>query len=296
MGETSERTVSEPATFVFDDERVDTVTVKIVNGEVNVVGSEATSARVEVAEVEGPPLTVSLEDGKLTVGYDDLRWNGFLKITRKGWRRRAVVSLTVPQGTAVEVAAVGAGAVVSGISGPTSVQGVGGDTTLVGLSGAVRAQTVSGNVEAQSLSGDLHFTTVSGDLTVVDGTGSAVKADSVSGNMVLDLGTVPGADVRLNTVSGEIALWLPQRGDAEVDASTTSGRVSCAFDELRVDGGWGAKRVSGRVGTGGTRLRAVTVSGAVAVLRRPDPEPDRVPGPDDAGGAPGGPANLRKEA
>ncbi|WP_051951484.1 DUF4097 family beta strand repeat-containing protein [Actinacidiphila yeochonensis] len=296
MGDTSERTVSEPATFVFD-EQVDTVTVKIVNGEVNVVGSEGPSARVEITEVDGPPLKVSLKGGRLTVGYEDLRWNGFLKITRKSWRRRAVVSLTVPQRTAVEVATVGAGAVVSGVSGSTSVQGVGGDTTLVGLSGKVRAQTVSGSVEAQSLSGDLHFSTVSGDLTVVDGTSSAVKGDSVSGNMVLDLGTVPGGDVRLNTVSGEIALRLPEHGDAEVDASTTSGRVSCAFDELRVDGGWGAKRVSGRIGgriDGGTRLRATTVSGAIAVLRRPSLDDS---GHGTPGGAPEtGASGLRKES
>jgi DUF4097 and DUF4098 domain-containing protein YvlB len=87
--------------------------------------------------------------------------------------------------------------------------------------------------------------------------------------MVLDLDPRAGADVRLTTVSGEIAIRIPEPGDADVEANTTTGRVSCAFDELSVTGTWGTKRISGRIGGGGTRLRATTVSGAIAVLRRP---------------------------
>jgi hypothetical protein len=268
-GMPSDRTVAEPEKFVFE-EPVDALCVRIVNGAVNVVGTDDGTARVEVTEIEGPPLKVYRRGGTLTVTYDDLPWKGFLKwLDRKGWQRHAVVSLAVPQHTKVEVGVVGAGAVISGISGDTTVQGVNGDTTLVGLTGPVRANTVAGNVEAQSVSGSLRINTVSGDLTVVEGSGSDVRADSVSGNMVLDLDPSAGADVRLTTVSGEIAIRIPEPGDAEVDANTTSGHVSCAFDELHVTGQWGAKRITGRIGSGGARLKATTVSGAIALLRRP---------------------------
>ncbi|MEU6852558.1 DUF4097 family beta strand repeat-containing protein [Actinacidiphila alni] len=267
---TSERTVAEPEKFVFE-EPVDTLCVRIVNGAVNVVGTDDDGpARVEVSEIDGPPLKVYRKGGTLTVTYDDLPWKGLLKwLDRKGWQRHAVVSLAVPQHTKVEVGVVGAGAVISGISGDTTVQGVNGDTTLVGLTGPVKANTVAGSVEAQSVSGSLRINTVSGDLTVVEGSGSEVRADSVSGNMVLDLDPSAGADVRLTSVSGEIAIRIPEPGDAEVDANTTSGHVSCAFDELHVTGQWGAKRITGRIGTGGARLKATTVSGAIALLRRP---------------------------
>ncbi|WP_327288805.1 DUF4097 family beta strand repeat-containing protein [Streptomyces sp. NBC_01198] len=267
-----ERTVTEPGTFEFED-AIDTLCVRIVGGAVNVVGIEEGPARMEVTELEGPPLIVQREGSSLTVAYEDLSWKGLLKWhDRHGWRRRAVISLAVPQHTSVEVGVVGAGAVISGISGSTLVQGVNGDTTLVGLTGPVKANTVAGNVEAQSVSGDLRVHTVSGDLTVVEGSGSEVTADSVSGSMVLDLDPAGGADVRLTTVSGEIAIRIPEQGDAEVDANTTSGRVSCAFDELQVTGPWGAKRITGRLGSGGARLRATTVSGAIALLRRPPME------------------------
>jgi hypothetical protein len=299
MGGTQDRTVGEPEKFVFE-EHIETLNVRIVNGAVNVVGTDGGPARVEVSEMDGPPLKVQLRGSTLTVTYDDLPWKGFLKWwDRKGRERHAVVSLAVPQNTRVEVGVVGAGAVISGIGGATRVQGVNGDTTLVGLTGSVKANTVAGNVEAQSVSGDLRVNTVSGDLTVVEGSGSQVRADSVSGNMVLDLDPSAGADVRLTTVSGEIAIRIPEPGDADVDASTTSGDVSCAFDELRVTGQWGAKHVTGRLGGGGARLKATTVSGAIALLRRPpldDADTAGAPGP--AGGgrgrAPGTPS-FRKE-
>jgi hypothetical protein len=292
MSGTSERTVTEPEKFVFD-EPVDALSVRIVNGAVNVVGIEDGPARVEVTEIDGPPLKVQLHGSSLTVTYDDLPWRGLLKwLDRKGWRRHAVISLAVPARTRVEVGVVGANAVVSGVCGPTTVKGVTGDTTLVGLTGPVRASTVGGSVEAQAVSGDLHFSTVSGDLTVVEGSGSHVKADSVSGSMVLDLDPSAGADVRLTTVSGEIAIRIPEPGDAEVDANTTSGSVSCAFDELQVTGRGGPGgaptvgrgRITGRVGSGGARLKATTVSGAIAVLRRPPLEDTS-----------GDPASLRKD-
>ncbi|MGW1891176.1 DUF4097 family beta strand repeat-containing protein [Streptomyces sp. NPDC002004] len=267
MGEWS---VGEPTQLTFDAP-VKELRVRIVNGTVNVVGTDEGSARLEVTELDGPPLTVTRQGSTLTVAYDDLPWKGFLKwLDRKGWRRSAVVSLAVPADTRVEVGVVGASAVVSGIDAPAEVKGVTGDTTLVGLSGPVRTDTVSGNVEAQAVTGDLRFNSVSGDLTVVDGAGSSVKAESVSGSMIVDLDRAGSpTDISLTNISGEIAIRLPHPADAEVEANTASGTVSNAFEDLRVSGQWGAKRITGRLGAGNGRLKATTVSGAIALLRRP---------------------------
>lgn len=265
--------VSEPKKLTFDDP-VTALNVRIVNGTVNVVGTDEGSARLEISEIEGPPLVVTQQDGTLTVAYEDLPWKGFLKwLDRKGWHRSAVVSLAVPAGSAVEVGVVGAGAVVSGIRGTTAVRGVSGDTTLVGLSGAVRADTVSGNLEAQAVTGDLRYNSVSGDLTVIEGAGSSVRAESVSGDMVIDLDPAGRpTDIRLTTVSGEVAIRLPHPADAQVEANTASGSVSNAFDDLRISGQWGAKKITGTLGAGTGTLKATTVSGSIALLRRPPAE------------------------
>ncbi len=268
----SEWSVAEPEKLTFD-ESVSELHVRIVNGTVNVVGTDEGPARLEVSEIEGPPLVVTHRDGALTVAYEDLPWKGFLKwLDRKGWRRSAVVTLAVPTGTRVEVGVVGAAAVVSGLEGRTEVKGVSGDTTLVSLAGPVRADTVSGNLEAQALTGDLRFNSVSGDLTVVEA-GSSVRADSVSGSMIVDLDPAGGpTDISLTSVSGEIAIRLPQPADARVEANTASGSVSSAFEDLRVGGQWGTKRITGRLGAGNGRLKATTVSGSIALLRRPAAE------------------------
>lgn len=290
--------VTAPRTLDLE-EPVTALKVRVFGGTVNVVGSPETDrARVEIAEVHGPPLTVSYEDGTLTVGYDDLPWKNFLKfLERKEWQRSAVASVTVPTTVEVELGTVTASAVVSGIGGRTELRGVSGESTLVGLSGPVHAGTVSGRVQAQAVRGDLRFDTVSGDLTVIEGCGGSVQAESVNGDMVLDLDPAAnGTDVQLRTVSGEIAIRLPDPADAEVDANTTSGTVANAFEDLRVDGRWGAKRVTGRLGAGTGRLKASTVSGSLALLRRPPAEDaprDGAPG-DPQGDAPAEPPADRK--
>lgn len=279
--------ISAPQKLEFDHP-VDTLDVRIVNGTVNVVGTDDPGARVEVAEIHGPPLSVRRDGSRVEVVYEDLPWKGFLKwLDRKGRHRHAVVTVSVPADARITVGVVGATAVVSGIRGGTAVRGVSGGTTLVGLTGDVRADTVSGNVETQALRGALRMNSVSGDLSVIDGGGTSVRADTVSGAMIIDLDhTARGADVHLNTVSGEIAVRLAEPADATVEASTAGGAVSTAFDELRVDGQWGAKRLTGRLGDGAGRLRATTVSGTVALLRRPS-------GDDDA--ADGRTTSLRKD-
>ncbi|MEU2434671.1 hypothetical protein ABZ595_00475 [Streptomyces rubradiris] len=273
----SEWSVTEPQKLTFDSPVRD-LRVRVVNGTVNVVGTEAGSARLEVSELKGPPLVVTRDGSTLTVAYEDLPWKGFLKwLDRKGRRRSTVVSLAVPADTRVEVGVVGAGAVVSGIRGSAVIRGVNGDTTLVGVSGPVRAETVSGSLEAQAVTGDLTFHSVSGDLTVVAGSGPSVRADTVSGSLIVDLDPDGPTDVGLTSVSGEIAIRLPHPADAEVEANTASGVLSNAFEGLRVRGRWGAHKITGRLGAGTGRLRATTVSGSIALLRRPPRDEEEHP-------------------
>ncbi|MFC7974814.1 DUF4097 domain-containing protein [Streptomyces cinereoruber] len=287
----TEWSVTEPTKLAPADP-VTRLRIRIVNGAVNVVGTDEDSARVEISEVDGPPLHVSQDGSTLTVGYEDLQWKHVLKLfDRKEYRRRAVVSVAVPAGVDVEVGVVGAEAVVSGIRGRTEVRGVSGDTTLLGLSGPVRAESVSGSLEAQSVTGALHANSMTGDVTVIEGAGGSVRAETISGDMVVDLDPAgldgPPADIRLSSVSGEVAIRLPHPADARVEASTTSGSVSNAFEDLRVGGQWGAKTVTGTLGSGRGTLKATTVSGSIALLRRPEADEDPGAGPSSTPSATG---------
>ncbi|MFD7080321.1 DUF4097 domain-containing protein [Streptomyces sp. NPDC002181] len=288
MAEQKTWSIAEPQKLTFE-EPVTELRVRVVGGTVNVVADEG-PARLEVTALDGPPLYVVQDGATLTVSYEDLPWNGAqgfkewfeakpwkswsrTGLGRKAWERSATVTLTVPAATRVQLAAVSAAAVVSGIAADTDVHGVSGDVTLVGLSGKVGANTVSGGVEAQSLTGKLGFHSVSGGLTVVDGAGGSVRADSVSGDMLVDLAPDPAAplpvDISLNSVSGQVAIRLPHPADARVEANTTTGSLSNAFEDLVVSGNFAAKHITGTLGSGAGTLRATTVSGSIALLRRP---------------------------
>ncbi|GAB2620836.1 DUF4097 family beta strand repeat-containing protein [Streptomyces capparidis] len=273
-----EWTVADPRTLTFDG-GVHSLRVRLYGGEVNVVGTGEGPPRLEVTGVEGPPLLVRLERGVLAVvhrdphGRNPLGW-----LAPRARRRQAVVSVALPAAVRADVGVVTATTVVSGIGGRTRISTVSGDTTLVGVTGRVLVNTVSGSVDAQSVSGDLRVNSVSGALTLVEGTGSRVNAESVSGDMVLDLAPLTasrrGSSVRLSTVSGEIAVRLPSGGDARVDAGTASGTVATAFDELRLHRDHSAKRLHGTLGRGRGRVSVNSVSGSVALLRRPPLDPD----------------------
>lgn len=270
MTGTSEWSIAGARTLSLDETPVEELDIRVVSGTVNVVGTPDPTTRVEVAELSGPPLMVRLSDRRLSVGYDDVPWRGLMRwLDRKGWRRHVVVSVRVPATARLSLGVVGASAVVSGVGGATDVRGINGDVTLVGLSGPVRADTVSGAVEAQSLTGPLKFNSVSGGLTVVDG-GPRLRGDSVSGDMVVDLApSEQPPRLRLSNVSGEIAVRLPEPVNARLRATTASGAVSSGFVELVAQGSWGAKHLAGRLGTGAGSVHCSTVSGPVALLRRP---------------------------
>jgi hypothetical protein len=270
-------TIDAPQKLIIE-QPVSHLKVRTVAGAVNVVAADG-PARLELTEIDGPPLTVTLDGGELTVTYDDLTWTDFnwkalSKIINQWRRRRTVVSLTVPADTRIELGSASSDTVISGVTAPVTVHSASGSTTLVRLSGAVEANTVSGSIEAQSVSGDLKVNTVSGELTVFEGTSGRLKATSVSGAMTVDLAHDSAADVNLTNVSGEVAVRIPAPTDAQVRANTTSGGMSNAFDELRVGGGWGSKQITGVLGKGTGSLKITTVSGAVALLRRPSPEDD----------------------
>ena len=168
----------------LDLEGVRRLEVRMVAGSVDVVGrtedAASGAAQVEVTELEGP-ITVSLENGTLSIVHERLSWGGLLDWVGNR-RATATVSVSVPADCPVELGVVSADAVVSGIAcDRTAVKSVSGDVTLDGVRSDITAQTVSGDLESRQLAGTLRFKTVSGDLTVVRGESDHVKAETVSG-------------------------------------------------------------------------------------------------------------------
>jgi hypothetical protein len=256
----------------LDLEGVRRLEVRMVAGNVDVVGrtedAESGAAQVEVSDLEGP-ITVSLEGGTLTIVHERLTWGGLLDWVGGGRRATATVSVSVPADCPVKLGVVSADAVVSGIAANrTAVKSVSGDVTLDGVRSDITAQTVSGDLETRQLLGTLRFTTVSGDLTVVKGASDAVKAETVSGDLTLDLDPVVGGRIDLSSVSGDVTLRMPDTVGLTVDVTTMSGSLDSAFDGVRTDRKPGKSTLHGQLGDGDGRLTAKTISGDVTLLRR----------------------------
>lgn len=253
--------------------------VRLVAGSVDVVGNGSSDgsegsdgvadAHLEVSQLEGP-LLVTLEGDTLTVAHERLTWGGLFDWVGNR-KASAAVSLSVPPDCPVELGVVSADAVVSGIAADTKVKSVSGNVTLDGVRADISSQTVSGDLETRQLAGRLRFTTVSGDLTVVQGASTQVTAETVSGDITLDLDVPSGGRLDLKSVSGDVTLRLPGSVALQVEAKTMSGSLDSAFAGVSTERRPGKSAMRGQIGAGDGFLQAKTVSGDVALLRRGTP-------------------------
>ncbi|MBV9092599.1 MAG: DUF4097 family beta strand repeat protein [Streptosporangiaceae bacterium] len=247
--------------------------VRLLGGSVAVLATDG-QASLDVADVSGEPLTVTHEDGVLTIAHDNLTWEGLLSWLRPQ-RHSATVTVSVPRTCPVQLGVVSAAAVMSGTSAKASLKSVSGGITLDGITGDVDANTVSGAVEAQGLSGTLSFNTVSGDLTVADGWLERLDANAVNGDVTADIDLDPLGGMHVTTVSGEVTLRLPADADARVSLHSVSGDVRSEFAQLRQSSAPASRSVSGSLGAGSGQVSVTTMSGRVMLLRRArDTQPD----------------------
>jgi hypothetical protein len=269
-------------------ERVAALQVAIVGGHVGVVThDDSPVARLEVAEVEGPPLTVSWDGRTLRVlhGKDatDSVIAALRRLIEEPGRHRAEVSLSMPAHARTTISTVSASVVAGGLRAGLTVNTVSGEVALHDVSGRTKLNTVSGAAECVGLDGDVKLNTVSGAITVQDSRIGAAKLNTVSGEITLDLRN-GRATLASNSVSGDVTVRAPYTGYA-VTATSATGQVV-------VDGRLLAKgRSPGTLtdGDGSLQISANSVSGSVVVLRAAasgPPTPQDAPPNGDRAGRP----------
>ena len=261
----------------------------LAHGRLRVVGTDG-PARVEVRKVGRRGLTVTVEDGTLSIRHpmrEGWHWLGALWWFGMGRPRyNADVTVAVPPKALATLTVVSGSVVASGLRHGASVDVTSGHITLMGLGGTVRAKTISGSIEALGLGGDVRLQTVSGEISLADSSAERLLARTISGSVTCDLDNPYAHEVRLDTTSGQITVRVPEDADLEVNLSATSGRVTSAFPEVRATGSPGMRSARGRIGSGTGMLNAYAVSGSVSLLARPSEDfSDGSPAP--GGSAPG---------
>lgn len=259
--------VSGPQIIELDEIRA--LRVGLVAGRVDVVAhdDDSRSARVEVHDVSGRPLEVSLADGELKVGYGHTLggWESFLdKLRNFSDKDSASVHIAVPRDIRVRLGTVSAEGLLAGMREDAQVSTVSGTVDVDHTHGALAAKTVSGEIAVRDHDGDLTLSTVSGDLTAT-GALSRVTTNSVSGDVTLDL-TSRTATVSATTVSGDITLRLPEGVGVGVESKAVSGRVVVDGRD-RSASRPGRTHFDERSGGTGCYVTASSVSGHLTILR-----------------------------
>jgi hypothetical protein len=267
--------------------------VWMAQGTLRVVGTDG-PARVDVRKIGKSGITVTLDDGVLTVRHTVdrdgwRRWLGPAWWFALGWSRyHGEIVVAVPPAALAGLTVISGSVVASGLRHGATVDVTSGSIRLMGLGGTVRARTVSGSIEAMGVTGDLRMETVSGEIGLAESSADRVYARTISGAVTCDLDNPYAHDVHINTTSGEIIVRVPADADFDVSLNATSGRVTSAFPEVRPVGRIGIHAAGGRIGTGAGTLRASAVSGSVSLLARPSedlgarPDADLDDGPDGA--------------
>jgi len=256
--------ISEPRTIELGT--VHTLKVALVAGRVDIVAHDEPTALVEVSEVIGRDLLVSIDGGTLTVDHPQLRWDNFWEaVTKATGRARADVSIRVPRGIDLKLSVVSANALVWGTHGPAAVNTVSGPVVLDAMEGDLTVNSVSGEVTIRDHRGTVNVKTVGGDVTT-SGEIPALAVNTVSGDLFADL-TGPTDRIDVNTVSGDILIRLPEGQSARYRISSARGIIR--LDDNDFTGSRGQMNwVYGPFEGAWTDVAINTASGKVSVVHQ----------------------------
>lgn len=218
-------TVTGPQTIDVDG--VSSLKLGIVRGRFDIVTHAENVARIEVSDVHGDPLAVSVTNGRLEVRHQLHGPQGWFKnlmgAVNNSSDNSVVVSIALPAGVDVEAGTVSGDGLVSGISGHTRLNTVSGSVMSDSTSGDLHVNTVSGEVIARNHRGVLTAKSVSGEVTA-SGRFTNIRAHTVSGDMSFDLQDFTH-DFGANSVSGDLTIRLPHDVGVDIVAKSASGAV-----------------------------------------------------------------------
>ncbi|SLK07706.1 DUF4097 family beta strand repeat-containing protein [Arthrobacter sp. P2b] len=262
-------TVTSPQTIDVDG--VTSLKLGMVRGRFDVMTHQEPVARIEIAEVHGDPVAVSISNGRLEVRHQLHGAQGWFKnlmgAVSHNSENSAVISIAVPENVDVEAGIVSGDGLVSGVTGNTRLNTVSGSVMANGTGGELHVNTVSGEVAARNHAGVLTAKSVSGEVTA-SGRFTHVRANTVSGHLSFDLQDFTH-DFGSNSVSGDLTVRLPHNVGVDIVAKSASGAVVIDDQHYAQVGG----KVETIAGPDGQLMlvRTNSVSGKTSIFHSPTP-------------------------
>lgn len=193
-------------------------------------------------------------------------------------------TITVPNGTAVEVNGVSTDVDVTGVCGELSVNTVSGDVnvqctteaTVQSVSGDVTVADARANLEVGSTTGevvvrgardDVTAHSVSGDVSLSEVNGTLVSAETVSGEVLYSGRILDTGRYRFEAHSGDVTIRVTGNLNAQISVGTFSGEFESDFPIELAPGSKIGQEWDFRLGSGSARLRLRSFSGTIGLRR-----------------------------
>jgi len=123
------------------------------------------------------------------------------------------------------------------------------------VNGALTIEKVGGEVDASLVNGNAHISDLAGEASISSVNGT-IEANYASLNKV--------REIKLKSVNGSIDLGLPASPNADFKVSTVNGGIKSDFP-LTVQGTFGGRHISGKLGNGGTQIEMSNVNGSIHI-------------------------------
>ena len=199
------------------------------------------------------------------------------------------LQVKVPKESEVDVSAVSADVVTTGVlgvqrintvSGDVSAELAGSDLELKSVSGDVRLKghgqparlhvgAVSGDIRLEHGAGDVEAGTVSGELIISLDTARSVRLRTTSGDVHFEGKLTRGADLEATTVSGDLNVRASEDGGYAYEASSFSGDITNCFGAEATERHHGmGHRLEGSRGEGAGHVHLKAMSGDIQLCDR----------------------------
>ncbi len=128
------------------------------------------------------------------------------------------------------------------------------------------AGSVNGNVDARGLDAPASLETVNGDVTFEGATATSIQTVNGKIRGTFTRGTWDGK-MDIETVNGGVDLTFPGNLSAAISGETVNGGISSEDFPVTIEGKWGPKSFTGRIGGGTSTLTIQTVNGGITLKR-----------------------------
>lgn len=144
------------------------------------------------------------------------------------------------------------------VSGDAAVEKVGTESPV-----EITVESISGDVSLKEAAGGIGLKAVSGSISAEALAPTRLQAQTVSGDVTLQLKEAFNSTLQVNTVSGDVTVALPEGSNVRVSLSTSSGDLRCdlpTHDVVSSETLW-----TGQIGTGAGTLNVQTISGHAVI-------------------------------